>query len=95
MTCQGAFGFVYKAIIDESTTIGLPSYLAAVKVFNSPSEDQKKEIFLEASIMAQLSHEHIVQLVRLLASVLGCWLWVEICGLISVGPLLRSENLAA
>ena len=64
LTCQGAFGVVHKAIVDESTTIGLPSYLAAVKEFKNPTEAEKRAIFLEASIMTQLSHEHVVRLVR-------------------------------
>ena len=55
---------MYKAVVDESTTIGLPSYIAAVKEFKNPTEAEKREIFLEASIMAQLSHEHVVRLVR-------------------------------
>ena len=60
---EGAFGVVFKAIVDETTTIGLPSYLAAVKTFEKPSQKELKEIYTEASVMAQVNHEHVVRLV--------------------------------
>ena len=71
---KGAFGVVMKAIVDDAPANGgrgrvrMP-YLAAAKMFESPSEKELREIYLEASIMAQIEHPNIV---RLVSSALRC-----------------------
>lgn len=38
-------------------------YLVAVKSFAKPGETEMKQIFMEAMIMNQIKHEHVVAIV--------------------------------
>lgn len=64
----GAFGTVFKGLLDESTTLGLPSYLVAVKNFPEPSAKERQMIFQEAALMSQVNSEHVVQLVGVIST---------------------------
>lgn len=63
---KGQFGQVWKAVLDESSTGGLPGYLVAAKtVLNSKvSLEASKELESEALVMAQVDHHpNLVSLV--------------------------------
>jgi len=61
---SGAYGTVWKAVLDERKSTGLPEYIVAVKRTNADSPPQVEEdMKLEAALMAQLSHENIVGLI--------------------------------
>ena len=62
---EGTFGTVRKSLIDEKTSLGVPSYLAAVKECISHDSGALQEVLLEASVMAQLNHPPLLQLVCL------------------------------
>jgi hypothetical protein len=79
---EGAFGIVHKALMDERTTQGVPSYLVAVKEVKDPNEEMRQEVYWEATVMAQISHPHVVQLVR--ACVCAC-----VCVCVSFGCVSR------
>ncbi len=59
---NGAFGDVYKAIVDEKKQ-EIP-HLAAIKTCRREANKNLEDLYMEASIMAQISHKNIVRLVR-------------------------------
>ena len=61
---EGKFGCVYKALLNESSTTGMPAYLVAAKTTKTESSaKEKSDLLMEAVVMAQFSHEHIVNLI--------------------------------
>jgi hypothetical protein len=61
---EGAFGTVYKALVDERSTTGVPEYTVAVKVLkDEPTSGEIKEFMREAAIMAQFQHPNVVSLI--------------------------------
>jgi serine/threonine protein kinase len=61
---EGAFGTVYKGLVDERSTTGVPEYTVAVKVLkNEPTGSEIKEFMREAAIMAQFKHPNVLSLV--------------------------------
>eukprot|EP00050_Salpingoeca_kvevrii_P017053 m.61267 g.61267 ORF g.61267 m.61267 type:complete len:2175 (+) comp7330_c0_seq1:95-6619(+) len=61
---EGKFGFVHKAILDESDATGTPAYLVAVKSLKSEAtEKERQEIFMEATVMAQFNHPNIIKVI--------------------------------
>jgi serine/threonine protein kinase len=67
---SGAFGEVWKATLDESSTTGSPEYLVAAKIIRegAPAE-AKTALTTEAAVMAQLTgHKHLVSIVGVVTS---------------------------
>jgi serine/threonine protein kinase len=61
---EGAFGTVYKGLVDERSTTGVPEYTVAVKVLkNEPTGSEIKEFMREAAIMAQFKYPNVLSLV--------------------------------
>ena len=61
---QGKFGCVYKALLNEAASTGVPAFLVAAKTSKSgATEQQKAEMLMEAVVMAQFLHENIVNLI--------------------------------
>ena len=61
---EGKFGYVLKALLDESEANNVPGYLVAVKMSkDEATEDQKMEMLLEAAVMAQFSHPNVVNII--------------------------------
>ena len=59
----GAFGDVYKGMLDEPGS-SAPAYLVAIKVLKGePSASERREFLREAAIMAQIKHRNVVSLV--------------------------------
>ncbi len=87
-TCigEGAFGEVYKAILDESSIGGVPGYPVAVKTSKSASGEGATELIQEAAVMAQVTgHQNLVSLVGVVTS--GTPLML-LCSLCDKGSLL-------
>ncbi len=60
----GKFGCVFKAHLNEQEVNGVPSYIVAVKTGKAEASDKEKtELLMEAVIMAQFSHDNIVNLI--------------------------------
>lgn len=76
---NGAFGDVWKALLDESASLGVPGFTVAVKVCSDLGGPGEAEIVKEAAIMAQVPlHRNVVPLI----------------GVVSVGsPLLLIESI--
>jgi serine/threonine protein kinase len=61
---EGAFGTVYKGLVDERSATGVPEYTVAVKVLKTePTSSEIKEFMREAAIMAQFKHPNVLSLV--------------------------------
>ena len=62
---SGKFGSVHKAILDERADNGVPAYPVAVKklIQKNNSAANRIDFLLEAAIMAQFSHENIINLI--------------------------------
>ena len=78
---SGAFGTVWKAVLDESSAGGPPGYLVAVKevLDADASQEARNDLLQEAAVMAQIgSHENLVSLVGVVTR--GCcWVVVSYC----------------
>ena len=61
---EGKFGTVHKALLDESETNNTPGFLVAVKTSKAEIDDEhRQEMLMEAVIMAQFTHNNIVNLI--------------------------------
>jgi hypothetical protein len=68
---EGAFGEVFKAILDESKhgSGGVPGYLVACKSVIDPTGDGAKDLLQEATIMAQVGfHNNLLSLIGVVTS---------------------------
>jgi serine/threonine protein kinase len=58
---KGAFGVVYKALLKEDPR--RPAYLVAVKSLHAgSSESERRELLVEAAVLGQFDHPHVIQL---------------------------------
>lgn len=89
---SGAFGTVMKGLLDENTELGVPSYLVAVKVFEEPTAKERDEIFMEAAVMAQIVHEHIVSLIGVVTTGLPVMIALQFCEHGSLEIFLRKTG---
>merc|ERR1712232_53655 len=61
---SGAFGEVWKAVLDESSVGGVPGYNIAVKTSRGTTGEGADELLREAAVMAQVSgHTNLVSLI--------------------------------
>jgi serine/threonine protein kinase len=90
---KGQFGSVYKATLDESSTVGgVPEYLVAAKTVLDAKEspDATRELRLEAMTMAELgSHPNIVSIIGVITRGDPLVLIVSFCEHGSLLSLLR------
>ena len=78
---KGAFGSVWKAVLDESSQGGPPGYTVAVKEVTSAIESPqaREDLLQEAAVMAQIgAHENLVSLVGVVTRGM-CWVVVSYC----------------
>jgi hypothetical protein len=66
---EGAFGEVFKAVLDESKHGGVPGYLVACKSVTDPSGEGAQDLLQEATIMGQVGmHDNLVSLIGVVTS---------------------------
>jgi serine/threonine protein kinase len=66
---QGAFGAVWKAMLDESSTTGSPEYQVAAKTVRGDSAEGRVDLTTEAVVMAQLAgHRNLVSIIGVVTS---------------------------
>jgi serine/threonine protein kinase len=91
---KGQFGSVYKATLDESSTVGgVPEYLVGAKtvLVAKESPEATRELRLEAMTMAELgSHHNIVSIIGVITRGDPLVLIVSFCEHGSLLSLLRS-----
>merc|ERR1712196_400595 len=51
---EGQFGEVWKGILDESSSGGVPGYTVAIKTLKTDDVEGSEEMFRESAVMAQL-----------------------------------------
>jgi hypothetical protein len=89
---SGAFGDVYKAILDESQANGIPGYMVACKSVTTSTGDGVDDLKFEAAVMAQVgSHENLVSLIGVVTSGLPLLLVVSFCEHGSLLAVLRAH----
>eukprot|EP00729_Bicosta_minor_P007791 gene7791-8950_t len=96
---QGQFGKVWKGILTESASEGLPGYLVAAKTataaISSSSANPNAELLEEASIMARVTgHMNVVSLVGVITKGLPMVLVVSYCEFGSLLLRLREQASA-
>lgn len=77
---NGAFGDVYKGLLDEQDSRGTPAYAVAVKTLKDESVDAKEDILQEAALMAQFSHANVLALIGVCTRGKPVMLVVPLCG---------------
>lgn len=76
----GAFGEVWKAVLDESKAGGVPGYMCAVKTSKEAKGDGADELLREALVMAQLTgHPNVVSLIGVVTSGVPLLLLLSLC----------------
>ena len=67
---QGAFGEVYKALLDDKAHRDIPEYLVAVKtVLETASDDARDALLKEAMVMSQVGgHANLVSIIGVVTS---------------------------
>ena len=91
----GNFGDVYRGMLNERATNGLPSYHVAIKT-PSPDADgttNKKDLLQEAALMAQFNHPNIVALIGVVSRNQQCKVVLQFCDKGSLQSLLRHDRL--
>jgi surface protein len=89
---SGAFGEVYKGVLDESQVNGVPGYLVACKSVATSTGDGADDLKFEATVMAQVgSHENLVSLIGVVTSGLPLLLVVSYCEHGSLLAVLRNH----
>jgi serine/threonine protein kinase len=76
----GAFGEVWKAFLDESSSGGVPGYMVAVKTCLVTGGEGEEDMVKEATVMAQVpSHPNVVPLIGVVTRGTPLFLLVSIC----------------
>ena len=65
---SGQFGEVFKGILDESRSGGVPGYLVACKSVIDPASEGAKDLLQEAVVMANVDHPNLVSLIGVITS---------------------------
>ena len=95
----GAFGEVWKGVLDESSAGGVPGYPVAVKTSKEAHGEGADELCREATVMAQVTgHPNLVALIGVVTSGTPLLLLLSICengALNSYLKGLKERNAAA
>ena len=76
----GAFGDVWRAVLDESSAGGVPGYTVALKTCQVAGGEGEEDMVREATVMAMVSpHENVVPLIGVVTSGLPKILVVPLC----------------
>jgi ephrin-B len=82
-----------KAVLDESTTGGVPGYLVATKIVKKQTGEGADEMHKEASVMAQLSsHPNVVSLIGVVTSGVPLLLLLSLCEYGSLLSVLKKKK---
>jgi serine/threonine protein kinase len=77
---EGAFGEVWKGVLDESSSGGVPGYLVAVKTSKEAQGEGADEMLREATVMAQVTgHPNLVSLIGVVTSGAPLLLLLSFC----------------
>ena len=77
---SGAFGEIWKAVLNETSVGGVPGYLVAVKTSQDATGDGADEIRREALVMAQVvSHANVVALIGVVTSGVPLMIVLSLC----------------
>lgn len=95
MIGEGAFGEVWKAVLDESQTQGgVPGYQVAVKTSKEGRGEGAEEMLREATVMAQVSgHPNLVSLIGVVTSGVPLLLAISMCENGSLLSMLKDRKL--
>jgi hypothetical protein len=90
---SGAFGDIWKAMLDESASGGVPGYMVAVKIIKKGTGEGADDLHKEASVMAQLAgHPNLVALVGVVTSGLPLFLLLSLCEHGSLLSVLQQQR---
>merc|ERR1719272_2540931 len=91
---EGAFGDVWKGILDESSAGGVPSYMVAVKTSKEAKGEGADEMLREATVMAQVSgHPNLVSLIGVVTSGTPLLLLLSLCEHGALLSVLKERKL--
>jgi hypothetical protein len=77
---EGAFGEVWKAVLDETSAGGVPGYMVAVKTSKETKGEGAEEMLREATVMAQVTgHPNLVSLIGVVTSGAPLLLLLSLC----------------
>jgi serine/threonine protein kinase len=89
---SGAFGEVYKGVLDESQMNGIPGYMVACKSATRSSGEGADGLKFEATVMAQVgAHTHLVSLIGVVTTSAPLLLVVSYCEHGSLLAVLRKH----
>lgn len=93
----GAFGEVWKGLLDESHEKGgVPGYLVAIKTSKSKEGEGAEEMLREAALMAQIdSHRNLVSLIGVVTSGEPLLLLLSYCENGALTSVLKQRKAAA
>jgi hypothetical protein len=93
MIGEGAFGEVWKAVLDETAAGGVPGYMVAVKTSKETKGEGAEEMLREATVMAQVSgHPNLVALIGVVTSGAPLLLLLSLCENGSLLSLLKKRK---
>jgi serine/threonine protein kinase len=93
MIGEGAFGEVWKAVLDETAAGGVPGYMVAVKTSKETKGEGAEEMLREATVMAQVSgHPNLVSLIGVVTSGPPLLLLLSLCENGSLLSLLKKRK---
>lgn len=67
-------------------------HLLSIQVFEEPTTKEREEIFMEAAVMAQIVHEHIVSLIGVVTTGLPVMIALQFCEHGSLEIFLRKTG---
>lgn len=92
----GAFGEVWKAVLDETGQGGVPGYLCAVKTSKDATGEGADELRGEALVMAQVvGHQNVVALIGVVTSGVPLMLLLSLCEHGSLQSCLKEKKFAS
>jgi serine/threonine protein kinase len=93
MIGKGAFGNVFKGLIDESQISGVPQYSVAIKVLlDDPTRAELDEFMREAAIMAQFNHPNVLSQVGVVTVDQPYMILLQLCEHGSLLSFLKSRS---
>jgi serine/threonine protein kinase len=77
---EGAFGEVFKGILDETSNNGVPGYMVACKSVTDSAGDGADDLLQEATVMAQIgTHVNLVSLIGVVTSGVPLLIIIALC----------------